>query len=82
MFLLLLSAWMGNQQFTASGLHFEDAETAMQIHWDWGWTMQDIVIENCQVGLSIVGPVSDVKWGNDPWKLLSMLTCVFTSPEL
>ncbi|RKL32578.1 Glucan 1,3-beta-glucosidase [Fusarium proliferatum] len=48
-------AYMGNQQFTASGLYFEEAETAIQIHWDWGWTMQNIVVDNCNTGLTIVG---------------------------
>ncbi|KAF7556581.1 hypothetical protein G7Z17_g1326 [Cylindrodendrum hubeiense] len=48
-------AYMGNQQFTASGLFFQDAATAIQIHWDWGWTMQDIVVDNCDVGFTIVG---------------------------
>ncbi|KAJ4160088.1 hypothetical protein NW754_003212 [Fusarium falciforme] len=48
-------AYMGNQQFTASGLYFEEAETAIQIHWDWGWTMQNIVVDNCQIGFTIVG---------------------------
>ncbi|KAL6401099.1 putative glucan 1,3-beta-glucosidase [Ilyonectria robusta] len=48
-------AYMGNQQFTASGLFFQDAGTAIQIHWDWGWTMQDIVVDNCDVGFTIVG---------------------------
>ncbi|EXL41482.1 hypothetical protein FOCG_16286 [Fusarium oxysporum f. sp. radicis-lycopersici 26381] len=48
-------AYMGNQQFTASGLYFEEAETAIQIHWDWGWTMQNIVVDNCKTGVTIVG---------------------------
>ncbi|KAF4495466.1 Glucan 1,3-beta-glucosidase [Fusarium agapanthi] len=48
-------AYMGNQQFTASGLYFEEAETAIQIYWDWGWTMQNIVVDNCKTGLTIVG---------------------------
>ncbi|EEU38415.1 uncharacterized protein NECHADRAFT_106587 [Fusarium vanettenii 77-13-4] len=48
-------AYMGNQQFTASGLYFEEAETAIQIHWDWGWTMQNIVVDNCKIGFTIVG---------------------------
>ncbi|KAL9573915.1 hypothetical protein ACKAV7_001947 [Fusarium commune] len=48
-------AYMGNQQFTASGLYFEEAETAIQIHWDWGWIMQNIVVDNCKTGLTIVG---------------------------
>lgn len=51
---------MGNQQFTASGLYFQDAETAMQLHWDWGWTMQNIVVTNCQTGITIIGGVGGV----------------------
>ena len=53
-------AYMGNQQFTASGLYFEEAETAIQIHWDWGWTMQNIVVDNCKVGFTIVGGAGGV----------------------
>ncbi|KAM5345868.1 hypothetical protein ACJ41O_011729 [Fusarium nematophilum] len=49
----MTKAYMGNQQFTASGLYFEEAETAIQIHWDWGWTMQNIVVDNCKTGLTI-----------------------------
>ncbi|RSL41294.1 hypothetical protein CEP53_012846 [Fusarium sp. AF-6] len=48
-------AYMGNRQFTASGLYFEEAGTAIQIHWDWGWTMQNIVVDNCNIGFAIVG---------------------------
>jgi hypothetical protein len=51
---------MGNQQFTASGLYFQDAETAMQLHWDWGWTMQNIIVTNCQIGITIIGGVGGV----------------------
>lgn len=51
---------MGNQQFTASGLYFQDAETAIQIHWDWGWTMQNIVVDNCETGIIIVGGAGGV----------------------
>jgi hypothetical protein len=53
-------AYMGNQQFTASGLYFEEAETAIQIHWDWGWTMQNIVVDNCKTGFIIVGGAGGV----------------------
>ncbi|KAH7354209.1 pectate lyase superfamily protein-domain-containing protein [Plectosphaerella cucumerina] len=48
-------AYMGNQQFTASGLYFQDAKTAIQIHWDWGWTMQNILIDSCDTGIAVVG---------------------------
>jgi hypothetical protein len=53
---------MGNQQFTGSGLYFNDAETAIQIHWDWGWTLQDIVVDNCDTGITIVGGAGGVSY--------------------
>ncbi|KAF9893487.1 hypothetical protein FE257_010799 [Aspergillus nanangensis] len=48
-------AYFGNQQFTTSHLKFLNCKTALQIHWDWAWTMQDIVITNCTQGIVIVG---------------------------
>ncbi|KAG9251359.1 pectate lyase superfamily protein-domain-containing protein [Emericellopsis atlantica] len=48
-------AYFGNQQFTTSQLVFVNAVHALQVHWDWAWTMQDFVIESCQQGLVIVG---------------------------
>ncbi|KAK4441988.1 pectate lyase superfamily protein-domain-containing protein [Podospora aff. communis PSN243] len=50
-----VGAYMGNQQCTSSGLYFSKAETALQIHWDWGWTMQNVVIDECSTGVTIVG---------------------------
>ncbi|KAF6792624.1 hypothetical protein CSOJ01_14144 [Colletotrichum sojae] len=47
--------YLGNQQFTISGLHFRNCQTALQIHWDWGFTMQSIAIEECDTGLVVVG---------------------------
>ncbi|KAL5043632.1 pectate lyase superfamily protein-domain-containing protein [Aspergillus fruticulosus] len=41
-------AFFGNQQFTTSHLVFVNCNTALQVHWDWAWTMQDIVIESCE----------------------------------
>ena len=29
----------------------------MQVHWDWAWTMQDVIIESCGTGVIIVGGV-------------------------
>lgn len=55
--LLHNSAYMGNQQFTTSHLVFVRCNTAVQIHWDWAWTMHDFIIESCQTGLTIVGGV-------------------------
>jgi hypothetical protein len=48
-------AFFGNQQFTTSHLVFVNCNTALQIHWDWAWTMQDVVIESCTTGIIIVG---------------------------
>ena len=50
--------YMSNQQFSTSHLVFVNCKTAVQIHWDWAWTMQDFVIESCGIGLNIVGGVS------------------------
>ncbi|WYZ42188.1 hypothetical protein EsH8_V_001083 [Colletotrichum jinshuiense] len=48
-------AYFGNQQFTTSGLLFDSSRTGLQIHWDWGWTMQDTEFYNCEKGIVIVG---------------------------
>ncbi|EPE04207.1 hypothetical protein F503_04722 [Ophiostoma piceae UAMH 11346] len=48
-------AYFGNQQFTTSGLLFDSCRTGLQIHWDWGWTMQDTEFYNCEKGIIIVG---------------------------
>ncbi|KAK1995810.1 pectin lyase-like protein [Colletotrichum falcatum] len=48
-------AYFGNQQFTTSGLLFDSCRTGLQIHWDWGWTMQDTEFYNCGKGVVIVG---------------------------
>lgn len=36
------SAFLGNQQFTSRNLVFKGCGTALQISWDWAWTMQGI----------------------------------------
>lgn len=50
-------AYFGNQQFTTSHLVFVNCNTAVQVHWDWAWTMHDYIIESCGSGLVIVGGV-------------------------
>ncbi|KAL2807813.1 pectin lyase fold/virulence factor [Aspergillus granulosus] len=47
-------AYFGNQQFTTNQLTFMNCKTAVQVHWDWAWTMQDILINNCTNGIVIV----------------------------
>lgn len=56
--LTITRAYLGNQQFTISHFIFVNCVTALQIHWDWGFTMQDIVIENCGTGILVIGGVS------------------------
>ena len=48
-------AYFGSQQFTTSGLLFDSCRTGLQIHWDWGWAMQDTEFYNCGTGIVIVG---------------------------
>ncbi|OIW28355.1 pectin lyase-like protein, partial [Coniochaeta ligniaria NRRL 30616] len=55
-------AYLGNQQFTSRNLLFHSCLTAIQIHWDWAWTMQGITIigrgtssGNPSTGITIVG---------------------------
>jgi len=46
-------AYLGNQQFTATGLLFSHCHVGVQIHWDWSWTMQDLLIQDCNTGIVI-----------------------------
>lgn len=61
------SAYLGNQQFTSHHLIFVQCDTAMQIHWDWAWTMQDIIIESCRQGVVIVGKASNYACVSGMW---------------
>ncbi|CAG8407763.1 unnamed protein product [Penicillium salamii] len=53
-------AYLGNQQFTTSQLVFVNCKTAVQVHWDWAWTMQDVVIESCGRGIVVTGGAGGV----------------------
>lgn len=44
---------VGNQQFTARNLTFNNCVTAINQLWDWGWTYKSVSINNCQVGLNV-----------------------------
>lgn len=47
---------MGNQQFTASELWFNDIlDSAIQLRWDWGWTFQGVNFKNVKNGFKIIG---------------------------
>ncbi|TGO77641.1 hypothetical protein BELL_0097g00130 [Botrytis elliptica] len=51
----MFGAYFGNQQFTSRNLAFDGCKTALQISWDWAWTMQGINIKNCGTGINVVG---------------------------
>lgn len=51
---------MGNQQYTSSGMYFSKCANALQLHWDWGWTIQNIVIDQADAGVTIVGGAGGV----------------------
>lgn len=52
---------MGNQQYTSSGMYFLNCKNALQLHWDWGWTIQNVVISNAKTGVTIVGGAGGVR---------------------
>ncbi|KAF5373032.1 hypothetical protein D9758_001642 [Tetrapyrgos nigripes] len=45
--------WVGNQQFTVRNITVNNANTAVFGSWNWGWTFQDVTINNCQVGFDL-----------------------------
>ncbi|KAF9044166.1 glucan 1,3-beta-glucosidase [Panaeolus papilionaceus] len=45
--------WGGNQQFTVRNITINDAQTGVFSVWNWGWTYQDLKINNCGVGFDI-----------------------------
>ncbi|KAJ3556787.1 hypothetical protein NPX13_g10062 [Xylaria arbuscula] len=54
-------AVFGNQQFTVRNLKFYDVVTAISQIWNWGWTYQEIYIQNCTVGLDMATRAEDQK---------------------
>ncbi|KAF5983754.1 beta-1,3 exoglucanase [Fusarium bulbicola] len=44
---------LGNQQFTARNLWFSNADVAIWMTWDWGWTFKSTVFKNCRVGIKM-----------------------------
>ncbi|KAJ7582651.1 exo-beta-1,3-glucanase [Mycena floridula] len=45
--------WVGNQQFTVRNITITNAATAVFGIWNWGWTFQNVVINNCGVGFDL-----------------------------
>ncbi|EPE10802.1 glycoside hydrolase family 55 protein [Ophiostoma piceae UAMH 11346] len=46
-------AFFGNQQFTTRNMTFNKCQTAIFMNWNWAWTLQDVTIKDCGVGLDI-----------------------------
>ncbi|KAH0545396.1 hypothetical protein FGG08_000537 [Glutinoglossum americanum] len=49
----LKAASVGNQQFTMRNITINNAVTAIDQLWDWGWTYKSININNCTTGINI-----------------------------
>ncbi|KAG1790955.1 glycoside hydrolase family 55 protein [Suillus plorans] len=47
--------WVGNQQFTVRNLTVNNANTAVFGSWNWGWTYQRVIINDCQIGFNLSG---------------------------
>ncbi|KAI0797623.1 exo-beta-1,3-glucanase [Abortiporus biennis] len=46
--------WVGNQQFTVRNIVINNAATAIYSIWNWGWTFQGVLINNCGVGFDLM----------------------------
>ncbi|CAM1506355.1 Fc.00g059960.m01.CDS01 [Cosmosporella sp. VM-42] len=44
---------LGNQQYTARNLRFYNADVAIWMPWDWGWTFKSMFFEDCRVGIQM-----------------------------
>lgn len=59
-----IGAFLGNQQFTSRDLTFNGCNTAIYMNWNWGWTLSDIKINNCHVGLDMANSPSNMTVGS------------------
>ncbi len=46
-------AFFGNQQFTTRNMTFNGCQTAIFMNWNWAWTIKDVKINNCEVGIDM-----------------------------
>ncbi|KAL0578155.1 hypothetical protein V5O48_003821 [Marasmius crinis-equi] len=51
----------GNQQYTVRNITLNNVQSGISAAWNWGWTFQRVVINNCQVGFNITtgGPTKE-----------------------
>lgn len=45
--------WIGNQQFTVRNITVNNAATGIYALWNWGWTFQNVNINNCGIGFAL-----------------------------
>jgi glucan 1,3-beta-glucosidase len=48
-----IGAFLGSQQFTIRNFKFTGQNTAIYLNWDWGWTMSNMTIDDCGLGLDM-----------------------------
>ncbi|PSR80907.1 glycoside hydrolase family 55 protein [Coniella lustricola] len=53
-----IGAFLGNQQFTTRNLTFNGCQTAIYMNWNWAWTLKDVTIDSCTVGLDMANGAS------------------------
>ncbi|KAI5467799.1 pectate lyase superfamily protein-domain-containing protein [Mariannaea sp. PMI_226] len=44
---------LGNQQYTARNLRFQNADIAIWMTWNWGWTFKSAYFRDCRVGIKM-----------------------------
>lgn len=58
-------AFIGNQQFTTRNMTFNNCNTAIYVNWCWLWTMQDITINNANIGIDMSsGGIGNIQAGS------------------
>lgn len=58
-------AFFGSQQFTTRNMTFNNCNTAIFLNWNWLWSIQDVKINNCQVGIDMAsGDVNNIQTGS------------------
>lgn len=48
-----IGMFIGNQQFTTRNLTFSKCNTAIYMNWNWVWTLKDVNIDSCGLGLDL-----------------------------
>ncbi|KAF3769527.1 family 55 glycoside hydrolase [Cryphonectria parasitica EP155] len=59
-----IGAFLGNQQFTTRNLTFNGCQTAIYMNWNWAWTLKDVTIDSCTVGLDMANGASSQTVGS------------------